>query len=155
MTDDDLLALCVWDEAAGEPYEGKVAVARVLLNRMAARFESDGTVAGTVLAKDQFSGFWFAMSAGKYTRVCWTPEEAHARAESYLWMATRQAIWADCARAAADAAKGVAFAGGPEWAKLAAQPRALMYANMSICSPGWATADKLVARIFHHTFYRA
>lgn len=42
-------------EADGEPFEGKVAVAKVLRNRMRLKYASDGTVAGTVLRPQQFS----------------------------------------------------------------------------------------------------
>jgi spore germination cell wall hydrolase CwlJ-like protein len=42
-------------EAASEPYEGQVAVGRVIRNRMARKYSSDGTVIGTVLRPKQFS----------------------------------------------------------------------------------------------------
>lgn len=52
------LALCtLWQECRGEPYLGQVAVAQVIRNRMARRYLSDGTVAGTVLRSKQFSGW--------------------------------------------------------------------------------------------------
>ncbi len=155
MTDDDLLALCVWSEAAGEPYEGEVAISRVVHNRMAAHFMSDGTVAGTVLHYPAFSGFWFAMHAGKYTRVAWTPADAEARAETMLADAKAQtATWARCQRAAADGAPGSAFAGGPQWQALAAEPRALDYANLRLCTPTWLPRVTQVAVIGHHTFFK-
>ena len=33
-----LLALCVWEEARGEPQDGRVAVAEVILNRTRRRY---------------------------------------------------------------------------------------------------------------------
>lgn len=42
-------------EASGEPYEAQLAVAEVIRNRTATRYNSDGTVIGTVLAAAQFS----------------------------------------------------------------------------------------------------
>lgn len=57
ISDEALAAVTIWQEAAGEPFVGKVAVAWVILNRMAKRYESDGTVAGTVLEAFAFSGW--------------------------------------------------------------------------------------------------
>ena len=55
---DDLWAiLTIWQEARGESYEGKLAVARVIRNRMRLKYASDGTAAGTVLLPYQFSGW--------------------------------------------------------------------------------------------------
>lgn len=156
-----LAALCIWDEAGNQPPEGRRAVAVVLLKRMARRYQSDGTVAGTVLRYDQFSGFYFAMIDGEYKRVCSTPEEAAARAETLLLTAQAgRALWADCQQAWTDAQPvdggsiGAAYAGGPEYQKLVAAPDALLYVNLAVSQPAWATPDKLVAKIFAHSFYR-
>jgi hypothetical protein len=165
MTDADLLALCVWDEAADQPYEGKVAVARVVLNRMAALYESDGTPFGTIigfqrpngdLVSGQFSGFWFDMAAGKYRRVCFSLAEAQSRAEKlFIQAQTEPLVWADCQRAARDAQAGSGFTGGPQYQALAAEPRTLLYANLSISNPYWALPENRVAVIYAHTFFRA
>ncbi|HEV2362690.1 MAG TPA: hypothetical protein VGS12_00680 [Caulobacteraceae bacterium] len=153
MTDDDLLALCIWDEAADQPHEGKVAVGRVIRNRMALKYESDGTVAGTVLKRFQFSGFWFAMKAGHYQEVEFDLAGAQARAEDLFMQAKGQLVWADCLDAVADSADPH-FAWGPEGMKLAAEPRTVLYANLALCSPPWATPDREVAKIYAHTFFR-
>ena len=57
ITPDSLAIATIWQEAAGEPYEGKIAVAAVIRNRMNKKYQSDGTVEGTVLADYQFSGW--------------------------------------------------------------------------------------------------
>lgn len=57
IADDALAIATIWQEARGESYRGKLAVARVIRNRMARRYHSDGTAAGTVLAPYQFSGW--------------------------------------------------------------------------------------------------
>jgi N-acetylmuramoyl-L-alanine amidase len=57
IADDALAIATIWQEARGESYRGKLAVARVIRNRMARRYQSDGTVEGTVLAPYQFSGW--------------------------------------------------------------------------------------------------
>ena len=155
MTDDELFATCVWTEARGEPYEGMAAVARVVWNRINQKWFSDGTVSGTVLAKDQFSAFYFDMVDDHYTRVCSTREEATVRAEVLFAQASASAQWAECQKAVTDGKPGATYPGGPTWDKFAAEPRALMYANLAISNPAWATADKRICQIYSHTFFRA
>lgn len=158
MTDDDLLATCVADEAGGEPYEGKVAVAIVLMNRIGIPYSSDGTATGAVLRKDQFSGFWFDMVDGKYTRVCSTLEEAEARAQQKFERYSKQSIWGDCQRAvldarAWDAKTSMSFVPGPAFAGLT--PKTVLYLNPKISSANWATPEKQDAVIYAHTFFHA
>ena len=52
---DDLAVATILMEAESESYEGKLAVAQVIRNRMRLRYASDGTVASTVLWPLQFS----------------------------------------------------------------------------------------------------
>lgn len=156
MTDADPFALCVFTEAAGEQFEGKVAVARVIHNRMAQRYESDGTIAGTVLKYDQFSMFYFDFVNGKYQRVCSTASQAAVRAIALRDHAqTSPGAWHDCGRALIYADPAHEFVGGPQWRKLAAEPRALMYCNLAISKPAWATPAAHIATIYHHDFFRA
>lgn len=156
MDDKTLLALCIWTEASGEPHEGKVAVGIVVWNRIKAHYASDGTMAGTVLRKDQFSAFYFDMIDGRYTRVCATPAAAADRAEALLLRAARDDVWGDCITAADEATtRAFGFVPGPQMQKLLAQPRAFLYLNPKIASPQpWATPEAEVATIYNHTFYR-
>ena len=57
ISEDVLGIVTIWQEANGEPYQGKVCVGEVIRNRMEARHFSDGTVAGTVCWPRQFSGW--------------------------------------------------------------------------------------------------
>src|SRR5437764_60828 len=57
ISDDILAVITIWQEAAGESMDGKTAVAEVIRNRMEQQVHSDGTVAGTVLRPQQFSGW--------------------------------------------------------------------------------------------------
>lgn len=150
MDDTTLLALLIWSEAAGEPVEGKRAVAQVVLNRMKRHYDSDGTVAGTVLAKDQFSGFWNDFVGGKYTRVCWTREDAEHRAEAMLLKARRQAIWDVCMDVAEEALGGHLDAP-------AGLQNAVLYLNPSILPrlPAWASPDKQLCAVGAHAFFKA
>lgn len=145
-----LLGLVIWSEAGGESVAGKQAVAQVILNRMARKYHSDGTVAGTVLAKDQFSGFYFEMLNGKYTRVCWNMDQALEHAQTMLLRAQHQAIWDVCLDVAVDALQG-ALEPAP------ALTAAVLYLNPAILPrlPPWATAGKQLCAVGHHTFYAA
>lgn len=55
ISDDILGAITVWTEAEGEPYQGKLAVSEVIRRRARTRYMSDGTIAGTVALRYQFS----------------------------------------------------------------------------------------------------
>ena len=63
--DADLLALCVWTEAQGEPADGMAAVAQVVLHRMHLRYASDGAIPGTTL-QGRVSAFGFDFVHGAY-----------------------------------------------------------------------------------------
>ena len=54
---DALAVIAIRLEGDIEPFEGKVAIASVIRNRMKFKYQSDGTVAGTVLHPAQFSAF--------------------------------------------------------------------------------------------------
>ena len=64
VSDDAWAIMNIWIEARGEPYEGRVAVGRVMRNRMRLKFFSDGTVSNTVLYPYQFSG-WNSSGHGR------------------------------------------------------------------------------------------
>lgn len=49
--------MTIRQEADSEPFIGKVAVAEVIRNRTASKYNSDGTVIGTILRPLQFSGW--------------------------------------------------------------------------------------------------
>lgn len=63
-----LAVATIYGEAAGEPYQGKLAVGEVIRNRMKRKHWSDGTVAGTVLRPRQFS-LWNTETLGRI-RTC-------------------------------------------------------------------------------------
>ena len=154
MDDNTLFALCIWDEAQGEPPEGRRAVSRVIHNRMALGYESDGTVVGTVLKKFQFSGFWFSMQAGAYTETEFDLAGAEAQAARLLVQAQTTSVWSDCQLAVTDGAIGSSYAWGPQGRLIDAQPRTLLYCNMAISHPAWASATNEVAVVYHHTFFK-
>ncbi len=59
LSDETLAALTVYLEARGESFAGKLAVAAVIRNRMKLRYQSDGTIKGTVLKPSQFQPWNF------------------------------------------------------------------------------------------------
>lgn len=57
ISEETLAVITIMQEAEGESYLGKLAVAEVIRNRMKLRYASDGTISGTVLRAKQFSGW--------------------------------------------------------------------------------------------------
>lgn len=143
ISDDALAAVTIWQEARGEPYDGKVGVAEVIRNRMAQRYMSDGTVAGTVLRAAQFSG-WNTIDRNRIPSVQIDSDDECVQ---------------DCLRAWHDALAGSDRVGP-----------ALHYLNVDLAKklgggllPLWAADptdptqvdERLVtARIGRHTFFR-
>lgn len=62
LTDGQLMGLCIEREAGGEPYEGKVAVGTIILNRVDARNWDGKTIKEVILKPWQFS--WTMQEAG-------------------------------------------------------------------------------------------
>lgn len=164
MNDRELLALNVYREAGGEIDEGKAAVARVVKNRMGAKFFSDGTIRGTVLARDQFSWAYFAFvdkTSGNfspvkhtqvYTRIAHTVAEAEVVAEDLLKRVV-PGVFRHCSEIAQAVMSGTYYS--PLYAKLGNE--AVSYINPRILTrlPTWAIPSRLVVSIGHHDFYRA
>lgn len=127
ITDDSIGIVTVFQEAEGEPYEGKVACAEVILRRTKRKFMSDGTVAGTCLRRLQFSG-WNDNSPNRIRS---------------LQIDTSNPVVNDCVRAWAEAEHGSNLA-----------PECLHYFNAHIVNPPWAKDAEVVAVIGNHTFVR-
>lgn len=157
MDDSDLLTLCVFKEAAGEPQDGKAAVARVVLNRTNRKppYASDGTIRGTILHHSQFSWVNWDFVNGQYQEVAFSPDVVEARVErlfkeSQIYRTT----WAACDDIAKDVLAGT-YSGGPEYEKLGDD--AVLYLNPKIVAklPAWADPAKLLAVIGAHHFFSA
>jgi hypothetical protein len=71
LTDWQLLGLCIEREASGEPYEGKVAVGTIVLERVDHREWDGKTLHEVILAPWQFS--WTMPQAGEdyYNQAVW------------------------------------------------------------------------------------
>lgn len=128
VSDDTWAVMTIWQEARGEPYAGKLAVAEVIRNRMTRRFNSDGTVPGTVLSPYQFSG-WNTMDPNR--RRAALIDDTHPLVQ-------------DCIKAWAAAQAGSQTIGD-----------AVFYYNPQGASkiPDWAKPEHLVKQIGSHYFF--
>jgi N-acetylmuramoyl-L-alanine amidase len=118
--------MTIWQEARGESQAGKVAVAEVIRNRTEKLYTSDGTVAGTVLRKLQFSG-WNTNDPNR------TPSALLDDADPMV-VACREA-WIT-ALAGSDTTLG-----------------SVLYCNLAIVRPPWLAGCRETAVIGHHTFF--
>jgi spore germination cell wall hydrolase CwlJ-like protein len=125
--------LTIFQEAEGESFDGKVAVAEIILKRTNQKFFSDGTVAGTCLKAYQFSG-WNTASVNRL-RACQMDDESQPVK--------------DCLAAWEEAVNGSNHT-----------KEALLYLNPAVLTamdqplPTWADPDRYVCSIGHHDFYR-
>lgn len=131
ISSDSLAIATIWQEAAGEPYEGKLAVAAVIRNRMKKKYQSDGTVEGTVLKDYQFSG--------------WNTDPKDTLRERSMRLDDTDPVVAECAKAwkeseLIDPTKGAVLYFAPKGVKK---------------TPAWASAESvsLVRVIHNHQFY--
>lgn len=157
MTDADLIALCAFREANLEPDDGVAAVVRVILNRMALRYQSDGTVQDTIFHGNGVAFSWaaFDMIGGHYTRVASGLPALLARAQTLLVMAQHyQEAWARTQRIASAVCAGT-YAGT---AYAAITPDTVLYLNpdprLVPHPPAWMNPANLVTTIGRHSFYR-
>lgn len=129
VADDIWAILTIWQEARGEPDEGKLAVAEVIRNRTRQRYQSDGTVAGTVLAPFQFSG--------------WNTTDPNRRKAAVI--DTDDPTFQDCYHAWFRAKQGTDLV-----------KQAVLYYNDTLVTdaPAWVAGCDEVARIGAHVFYR-
>lgn len=155
IPDVELLAGLIANEAGGQPHEGKVAVARVVMNRGRLKFFSDGTIKGTITHNMQFSGLWCDwVPQHGYQRIIWTEAGAYARLAALIAHYKLQpGLWRDCVLAAQQGMGTEPFSGGPEYEKLSGDT--VNYFNPKLAAPPWGTPDKFVCAIFDHAFYRA
>lgn len=127
IPDEALAAATIFQEAEGEPYPVKVGVAETIRNRMQRRYSSDGTVAGTVLRRLQFSG--------------WN-QDAPNRIRSVQIDDQVPAVM-DCVRAWAAAQGGSDNVQG-----------AVLFFAEGIPTPTWAKPDAFVCQLGRVRFFR-
>jgi spore germination cell wall hydrolase CwlJ-like protein len=150
MNDLDALTLCAFKEAALEPDDGVAAVARVVMNRTTLKYQSDGTIQGTIFRNDQFSWTQFDFVQGHYTKVALTPQAQAARVAGLLVQSQAYKVpWARVEGIVSQVMVGMYR--GAEYAQITDDT--LLYVNLAISNPAWATPEKLVCVIGHHHFF--
>lgn len=137
ITEEALAVVTIMQEAEGEPYAGKLAVAEVIRNRMNKQYASDGTISGTVLRAKQFSG-WNATGTKNDPFNLFRVRSVRADND--------ESIVRDCIRAWNEAKAGSNTVYG-----------AVLYLNPSIVNPlpDWALPDSAdaVAIVGKHHFF--
>jgi spore germination cell wall hydrolase CwlJ-like protein len=125
-----LLAWTVWQEASGEPYEGKLAVACVIMNRVR---QGKASICRTIFQPWQFS--------------CWNTDSP---TRLRLPEATGTP-WAECAKAAL-----VAYEKSAPDPSLGATHYLNEKTVMRVAKklPSWFDPNRITARIGAHTFLR-
>lgn len=129
LPDDALAVVTIWQEARGESYAGKLAVAEVIRNRTVNYYQSDGSVASTVLRAFQFSG-WNVSDPSRVKSAKIDDEDPLVR---------------DCLKAWHEALTGTTTVNG-----------AVLYYNPSIVeTPTWARPEHAteVATVGAHHFF--
>ncbi len=159
----DWLTCCVIDEAGNQSDEGKAAVAQVIKNRIACRFRSDGTVKGTVLARDQFSGFYHDTVNGRYRRVCNDLPCAERRGLQKIATYKRNTSRWNAVRALCERVMSGSYSGSTAFNTLRSNRNATQYLNYAVTerlnpSPNaswrtWANRSKFACKIGDHSFY--
>lgn len=121
--------MTVLQEARGQPLAGKRAVAEVIRNRISLRYQSDGSVSGTVLRPYQFSGW-------------------NTRDVNRIRCATADSDYPE----AAEAVQAWRLSAGPD---LVLSRGAVLYLNPSVVDPlpAWANPAHRLAIIGAHHFF--
>jgi len=130
FSDEALAVSTIWQEARGEPFLGKLAVAHVIRNRTLRKYNSDGTVGGTVLSPYQFSG-WNTKDPNRVSSVGIDTDDTVVDACRTAWLLANQ--------------KGI----GDKF------PAVLFHASTMTEYPDWSksTSVKKIAEIGNHIFY--
>ena len=124
-----VVAQTIWGEARGEPFDGKVGVAWVLLNRQTLHLRwKDRTLAAICHAPSQFS--------------CWLPTDPNARKVAQITLA--DPAFVDCMEVA------LSVLGGRRPSPV---DGATHYYADTIPAPAWAHGHTPVAHIGHHLFF--
>lgn len=128
VSDDTWAVLTIWQEARGEPMEGKIAVGEVIRNRTARKYSSTGTVPSTVLWPFQFSG-WDVHDPNRVASALVDDTDDIVKACQQAWQTAKDQ---------SDIAKGAL----------------LYYAPQTVSQPPyWVMHATMVAEIGRHRFY--
>jgi len=163
-SDDDIdwLTTCMMDEALNQKtHDAWAAVAQVVVTRTRTGKNAGvtnpawkGSLKGTVLASDQFSGFYFDFVGRRYSRVVargdWAKVEIRGKKKMAKYRAS--SAWNSFHAVAQQVVNGN-YNGGAGWQRIKNVP-ATMYVNLAISNPAWARQSSFVTRIEGHSFFR-
>ena len=124
LSDEQLAALTIYLEARGESFAGKLAVAAVIRNRMDAKYQSDGSVKGTVLKRLQFQPWNHASPED----VRFTISQSRMRDSLLAWQMVQDG-------------------------RQVVEGALLFYNPRLVETPRWATVSHKVASIGGHEFF--
>jgi spore germination cell wall hydrolase CwlJ-like protein len=123
--------MTLFQEAQGCDHRERVMIAEVILRRTKLRYQSDGTVAGTVLWPMQFSGWNAKDDTPQYRERV---EAAKLDLDNPIAKACLDA-WREADEQETNYSCG-----------------AVLYYNPKICAPGWAAKCTEVARTKYHVY---
>lgn len=129
----EILARTVWGEARSEPFEGKVAVAAVVINRVEARHRRETTIAGAATEPFQFS--------------CWNPRDPNSVILRQITLDDK--YFRESYKAALTALDGEDPTNGATHYHTIQQPK-----WATTWPPNWAIGEQPSAVIGDHAFYR-
>jgi spore germination cell wall hydrolase CwlJ-like protein len=151
---DDLtaLALNAFNEANLEPDDGMAAVCQVVLNRTCLRYQSNGTIQGSIEWPNAFSWVSWDFVNRHYAKVAFTVAQVTARLRTLLFKDSSYKTAWERAQRIAGAVMARTYVGA-DFAKIT--PATVLYANLAISQPAWAKPANQVCVIGHHTFFHA
>lgn len=129
LGDLDVLARTVYGEARGESYQGKRAVAHVVINRVRKRMRGDTRIAGAATEPWQFS--------------CWNLDDPNLKVITRVTL--KDAVFSECWMAAMNAL--LSDAAGEDVTE------GSTHYHTKAISPKWASGHKPVVTIGNHHFY--
>lgn len=134
--DMDIMARTIYGESRGEPYNGKLAVAHVILNRVAAEHRRETRIAGACTEPSQFS--------------CWLPDDPNLK--KLVAVTPDSPGFSDCMTAAQEALaehnSGIDITKGALYYHTEAQPK---WADT--WPPRWARGHEPCTKVYNHLFY--
>jgi N-acetylmuramoyl-L-alanine amidase len=141
LSDRDAFLLTLWGEARGEPIEGKVAVASVVMNRYRAPRRYGRTVKAVCHARAQFSCWWKFGGETNYRMVM-------ARAEAVISGTTfDDPQWLECAWVVDGMLAGALRS------RVGASTHYLTTALLRLAPPAWAIRKRAAFVVGAHSFF--
>lgn len=141
LTDREAFILTLWAEARGEPIEGKVAVASVILNRWRQPRRYGQTIKAVCHARAQFSCWWKFGGAANY-QALYRRAAAVAAGTSF-----DDALWRECVWVVDGLTTGALRS------RVGTSTHYLTSALLKAAPPAWAQGKKPAYVVAAHSFF--